>query len=227
MRASERNVLDVAAAMSGGPPRSRCPASWAMSARIFLRSARISFSPGIPSRKWSRASRAAPIGIDQATSGSSSAPPAISSEPPPMSKTASRPADQPNHRRTARKVSRASSSPGRTAMRTPVSSATWSRTASQLSASRTAEVANPSMSCAPLSSATTTASATNLVSALMPDRVISPSLEVLGEAQRLLVGVRRQRGRAAVGVDHQEMTGVGADVEDAEAHAPESTVRHP
>ena len=47
MRASERNVLDVAAATSGGPPRRRCPASWAMSARIFLRSARICRSPGV------------------------------------------------------------------------------------------------------------------------------------------------------------------------------------
>ena len=43
-------------------------------------------------------------------------------------------------------------------------------------------------------------------------------VEVLGEPQRLLVGVRRQRRRAAVGVDHEQVAGVGADVEDAEAH---------
>ena len=48
-------------------------------------------------------------------------------------------------------------------------------------------------------------------------------LEVLGETQRLLVGVRRERGRTAVGIHHQEVSGVGADVEDAEAHGCEST----
>ena len=58
-----------------------------------------------------------------------------------MSKTASRPDDHPNQRRTARKVSRASSSPGSTLISAPVRFSTWARTSSQLPASRTAEVA--------------------------------------------------------------------------------------
>ena len=43
-------------------------------------------------------------------------------------------------------------------------------------------------------------------------------VEVLGEAQRLLVGEGRQRRRAVVGVDHQQVARVGPDVQDAEAH---------
>ena len=45
---------------------------------------------------------------------------ASSRDPPPMSRTSSCPALQPNHRRTARKVSRASSSPVSTCRSTPV-----------------------------------------------------------------------------------------------------------
>ena len=67
-----------------------------------------------------RVIRPAPSGSDSATSGSSSMPAASSSEPPPMSRTSSRPALQPNQRRTARKVSRASSSPVSTCRSTPV-----------------------------------------------------------------------------------------------------------
>ena len=113
-----------------------------------------------------------------------------------MSKTASRPDDQPNHRRTARKVSRASSSPGSTARSTSVTSLTWARTSSELTASRTADVAKPSMSSQPLSSATYSASGTKSrerVDARLGDR--TGVVEVLGQAQRLLVGVGRQRAR--------------------------------
>ncbi|CAB4686685.1 unannotated protein [freshwater metagenome] len=53
-------------------------------------------------------------------------------------------------------------------MRTPVRSWTWSSTASELVASRTADVAKPSISSQPLSSATTSASAVKDVSASMP-----------------------------------------------------------
>ena len=170
-------------------------------------------------RKWVRASRAAPSGSDQATSGASSAPPAISSEPPPMSKTASRPADQPNQRRTARKVSRASSSPESTSITTPVRSCTCSRTSSLLPASRTAEVAKPRMSSQPLSSATRSASAVNVGQRVDPGlRDVAGLVEVLGEPQRLLEGVRRQRCGAAVGVHHEQVSGVGADVQHAHAH---------
>ena len=182
--------------------------------------------PG-PSRKWVRASRAAPSGSDQATSGASSAPPAISSEPPPMSKTASRPADQPNQRRTARKVSRASSSPASTSITTPVRSCTCSRTSSLLPASRTADVAKPRMSSHPLSSATRSASAVNAVSASIPVWETSPCLvEVLGQPQRLLEGVRRQRRGTAVGVHHEQVPGVGADVQHAHAHGSNVLARH-
>ena len=144
-----------------------------------------------------------------------------------MSKTARRPADQPNQRRTARKVSRASSSPGSTAMRTPVSSATWSRTASQLRASRTAEVANAEHVLRALVLGDDDGVGDELGQRLDPALGDLAVLEVLGQPQRLLVGVRRQRGRAAVGVDHEEVPGVGADVEDAEAHGAESTGRQP
>ena len=166
MRASERNVLDVATAWSGRPARSTEPASRARSARIFSRSFLIASSSAPVSH--SRVSLAAPSGSDCATSGPSSLPTAISREPPPMSKTASRPDDQPNHRRTARKVSRASSSPGSTSMSTPVCCRTCSSTSSLLVASRTADVAKPSISSQPLSPATTSAPATNSVSASMP-----------------------------------------------------------
>ena len=87
-------------------------------------------------------------------------------------------------------------------------------------ASRTAEVANDSMSSQPLSSATTSASATKSVSASSTGLGhVAVVVEVLGQPQRLLVRERRQGCRTVVGVHHQQMTGVGADVEDAEAHA--------
>ena len=136
-----------------------------------------------------------------------------------MSKTASRPADQPNQRRTARNVSRASSSPDSTSIRTSVRSWTWSSTASELAASRTAEVANARMSSQPLSSATTSDCAVNAGERVDAGlRHGAGLVEVLGQPQRLLVGERRQRGRAAVGIDHEEVPGVGADVEDAQTH---------
>src|SRR5256885_7508724 len=78
----------------------------------------------------------APSGSEIVTSGTSSMPTAISSEPPPMSSMSTLPEDQPNHRRTARNVSRASSGPGSTAMSTPVADLTEARTASPLDASR-------------------------------------------------------------------------------------------
>ena len=170
--------------------------------------------------RCSRASRAAPSGIDQATSGHSSPPAAISSDPPPMSKTASRPDDQPNQRRTARNVSRASSSPGSTPMSTPVRSLHLAQHLVGVARrrgpprSRTA-----SISSQPLSSATSRAEATKSASASMPARDDRAGLvEVLGEPQRLLVGVGRERGGALVGVDHQQVAGVGTDVEHAQAH---------
>ena len=126
-----------------------------------------------------------------------------------MSKTASRPADQPNQRRTARNVSRASSSPASTSILTPVRSWTCSSTSSLLPASRTAEVAKPRMSSQPLSSATRSASAVKAVSASIPVwRDVTGLVEVLGQPQRLLELVRRQRRGTAVGVHHEQVPGV-------------------
>ena len=65
---------------------------------------------GSPSKKVF-VNRDAPSGREIATSGVSSTPTAISSDPPPISQTNNRPLDQPNQRRAAKKVVRASSSP--------------------------------------------------------------------------------------------------------------------
>ena len=65
---------------------------------------------GSPLKK-SLVNLAAPNGSEVAISGDSSTPAAISSEPPPISITSSRPLDQPNHLRAAKKVNFASSSP--------------------------------------------------------------------------------------------------------------------
>ena len=88
-----------------------------------------------------------------------------------MSITSSRPEDQPNQRRAARKVSRASSSPVITLICAPVCSRILARTRSPFTASRTAEVANPMMSSTPLSSAMRSASSTT------PRRLLSPDLD--------------------------------------------------
>jgi hypothetical protein len=85
--------------------------------------------------------RPAPSGSDNATSGISSDPLVISSDPPPMSNSRMWPDDQPYQRRTARKVSRASSSPESTRRVTPVSRATRSSTSGPFTASRIADVA--------------------------------------------------------------------------------------
>ena len=62
---------------------------------------------------------------------------------------------------------------------------------------------------------------TKAVRASTPFSVTSPSgLEVLGQPELLLVGGRRHRRRAAVGVDDEQVARVGADVEHTEAHAP-------
>ena len=199
IRASERNVFEVATAWSGAAPgdrpgvAGRCrPGSCAAARGPRPRRAR---------RRGARGSAApAPSGSDCATSGASSEPTAISSEPPPMSKTASRPEDQPNQRRTARKVSRASSSPGQhldvDAGPVPHARRGPRRRSPRRGPPRSRR---PTISSQPLSSATTSDEATNSVSASTPASVTAPVVvEVLGQPQRLLVGVRRHRRRAAV-----------------------------
>jgi hypothetical protein len=77
-----------------------------------------------------------------AISGDSSTPTAISSEPPPISITNSRPLDQPNHRLAAKKVNFASSSPDKTCKSILKSLLIELIISSPLIASRRADVAN-------------------------------------------------------------------------------------
>ena len=121
-RASVRNVLLVATTRSGAPVRS------SRSAGVSSRFATCSREPG-HARPCVGGSAGEPLagqprGAErhrERLCGSSSAPAASSSEPPPMSRQIRLPALQPNHRRTARKVSRASSSPDSTLSATPAS----------------------------------------------------------------------------------------------------------
>ena len=136
------------------------PISLAISARTCLRRRRTSCGEGGSALSQSLVSRPAPSGSDAIASGSSSIPVATSSEPPPMSITSSRPEDQPNQRRAARKVRRASSWPVITLICAPVCSRIRARTCSPFTASRTAEVANAMISSTPLSSAMRRASST-------------------------------------------------------------------
>ena len=204
----------MATARSGGPALATSAARRAISARTCLRNFRTcSGSGGLPESQ-SLVSRAAPSGSEIATSGSSSRPAAISSDPPPMSSMSTRPEDQPNQRRQARKVSRASSSPVSTLIATPVPSWTEASTSSPLAASRTAEVAKASSSSTPLSSAICSASSTN--SPKLPGdagRQPVPVVQVIAEMQLGLVGEHRQRPPALMGVDHQEVHRIGADVQ--------------
>ena len=107
--------------------------------------------------------------------------------------------DQPNHRRTARKVSRASSSPVSTCRSTPVSLADLRRAPRRRWAPRgPREVAKASSSSTPLSSATCSALVRRTPRAASApaggDRAVV--VEVLGQPQLGLVRVRGQRRRA-------------------------------
>ena len=112
--------------------------------------------------------RPAPSGRDSAASGYSSRPEASSSEPPPMSMRRMLPADQPNQRRTARKVTRASSSPLMTLSSTPVSCRIRSIVSSPLGADLIAEVANARICSDPWSSAISIEEATKSMSLFWP-----------------------------------------------------------
>lgn len=84
----------------------------------------------------------APNGSEIASSGSTSRPSTSSIDPPPMSISSSRPADQPYQRRTAKYVRRASSSPERNWGRIPDAASIRSMTSSRFVASRIAAVTN-------------------------------------------------------------------------------------
>ena len=91
-----------------------------------------------------------------------------------MSKTASRPEDQPNQRRTARNVSRASSSPGSTSMSTPVALLDVGEHLVGVDGVAHRRGGEAAISSQPLSSATTSDEATNWVRASTPASLTAP-----------------------------------------------------
>jgi hypothetical protein len=119
--------------------------------------------------------RPAPSGSDTCTSGYSSAPCAISNDPPPMSKSRISPADQPSQRRTASIVIRASSSPESTRSVTPVSRVMRASTSSPFAASRIALVAVAIMSSTPISRTVSTDSRIASTMHCTPSSTIAPS----------------------------------------------------
>ena len=138
-----------------------------------------------------------------------------------MSATSRVPADQPNQRRAARKVSRASSSPLSTSSETPVRSTTAASTSSPFGASRMALVTKPLRSSTPWSSATSRHSCTKSASRSRPSSAIRPpSVTCSREPQVDLVLRGGQRLGARVRVDHEQVDRVRSDVDDPEAHAP-------
>src|SRR5699024_12798301 len=144
----------------------------------------------------SRVNRPAPRSRLSATSGLSVVPTDISREPPPMSRSQIRPADQPYQRRTARKVNRASSSPVRICKRTPVASSTASSTFSELFAERIADVANGNSSSQRNCSAISEASPTPSVSLSIHFELMFPfferhSIHRMGDLQLLIGNVVR------------------------------------
>ncbi len=136
-----------------------------------------------------------------------------------MSRTSRRPADQPNQRRTARNVIRASPSPDSTRSSTPVSARTRASTSAEFFASRTADVANASRSSVSRF-ATDVAGVGDRGDERVRARVGQPAVraDLLGQAQHRLLRVRGPRVRTEVGVDHEQVNGVGTDVENSEAH---------
>ncbi len=114
-----------------------------------------------------------------------------------MSSTSSRPADQPNQRRTARKVIRASPSPESTRRSTPVSSRTRASTSAEFFASRTAEVANASRSSVPSRWPPRRGRCRPPRPARPPRRgqPCRPAADLLGQAQHGLLRVGRPRVR--------------------------------
>ncbi len=175
-RASDRIVFDEPTTWSGdGRSRERADrVARARRGRVRAGAATWSVEGGSSGRN-AMVERPAPRGSERATSGTSSMPCAISSEPPPMSKSRIRSADQPYQRRTARKVRRASSSPESTCSSTPVSSATRASTSSPFAASRIAEVAKGSSSSMPASRAASAAPPTAARMAATPSSLIAPS----------------------------------------------------
>jgi hypothetical protein len=110
-----------------------------------------------------------------------------------MSRLMIRPALHPNHRRTARKVSRDSSTPRSTSNSTPVSLRTRDSTSSEFSASRTADVAKAISSSQPELSAILANSSMVEINFSAPRLVILPELSMDSESRSVafveLIGV--------------------------------------
>ncbi len=164
--------------------------------------------------------RPAPSGTDSAASGSSSDPAAISSEPPPMSKSRICPAAHPNQRRTARNVKRASVSPPSTCRLWPSAASMRAITSAPFAASRTAEVAVASSSST-FSDCRDPARLGDRghqgADALLGDRAVGG--EVAHEAQHGALARGRERPPARAHIGDEQVDGVRADVEDSEAHS--------
>ena len=138
-----------------------------------------------------------------------------------MSRQISRPALQPNQRRTARNVSRASSSPDSTCRSTPVSSRTRSSTSAEL-----LRVAHRRRGEREQLVAVRVPSACRRGAERRPDQrvgarrgEVAALVDVLGQPQHALPRVLRGRLRAAVGVDDQQVHGVRTDVQHAQPHS--------
>ena len=222
IRASDRNVLEVPTDPVGraGPDDTR-------------RATRAILGPDLLAQRLDvrRVGRVAgqhlpgePAGAQRqaetAASGSSSRPAASSSEPPPMSSTSSRPLDQPNQRRTARKVSRASSSPSSTWSVDPglVAHPRQDRLAVGRLADRAGGEGEEVLHALVLGDRQALLGELRPARRRRPGRCCRPAVEVLGQPQLDLVRRRRQRVAADVGVDDQQVHGVGSHVEDPESH---------
>ena len=131
---------------------------------------------------------------------------------------ARRPSDQPNQRRTARKVSRASSSPGSTSMSTPVASPDPVEhvvAVGRVTDRRRREAED--LLAALVLGDDERAEATNSVSARRPARRRAPSASRCSASRSGSLNENAGSGAAPpVRVDHEQVPGVGADVEDAQ-----------
>ena len=126
--------------------------------------------------RYSRVRRDAPSGKETVASALSSSPTAISSDPPPISKTKSLPLDQPSQRRTARNVIRASSSPDSTCKSISNFLFISCNISLPFLASRIADVAKAKISSVLNSLACEIASAIAVSSSSTPAAVISPEI---------------------------------------------------
>ena len=140
-----------------------------------------------------------------------------------MSRTSSRPALQPNQRRTARKVSRASSSPREHLQVDAGALADRSSTSEPVRRLADRRGDEGQQLVAALLLGLVAGLLDRLEQRLLPrlrQHAVVP--DVLGEPQQPAVVVHRRRVRAAVGVDHQQVHGVRSDVQHPEPHGAQS-----